>query len=672
MVLSILEEDVLKIINTKGTHEYKLRKGQLESIKQINDHFLENFLFVAPTAYGKTLVAIHYIIKVLNAGLKVIYVAPLKALTNEIVIKLGNLGINVMEDTGDNRKKPDKDYKKCEVLISTYERMDVVLRNPNYHGVFEDFGLIIIDEVHSIHGESRGINLESLIVKVKYHTPLSILGMSATVDNYDTMSEFLNARCVYVPPEERPVKQNISIHYYMSGSYHLSISDRNEKLRIIFNKLIRNKKQALIFCSSRKRCESLAKEFSEIKERSPLELAKKSNYTWHHAGVPKYEKKEIEKMFLDNKVRFIFCTPTLAMGVNLPAYCVVIYDTCRWNGLLSKSVLIDSMEIEQMIGRAGRPQYGEKECEVHLFAREVDEPYKIRESYVDSKLYKRMKSVFNEWFCSGINEPEEVADCLYETFMSYQHDLKNDREVFGEEIAESLEFLIENKFVNKRNDGYYPSFLGKMTALFYIRPETALHFKKVEKICAESKRHISDLELTAMLLNNKEFLEMIRVDEKDNKLIDLCSSEFLDMKIPNELYNEKILKAMPMIFVNHFNEKYNKRIILYRTDANSLSRIIERIFSSAGVIIYNKKIKNRIADLKIMVKTKTLDRSIAVLKNTKSLGDTRMNRLLGVGIDNPEKFLSTSDTKLMNVMKVSKKVLTTIKDDLKLRTQEAN
>lgn len=665
IVESTVKDGVMILKNSSGYYrKVVLRKGQLEAINMINENFMENIVFNAPTAYGKTIVAIYYICKMIKQGLKIIYTAPLKALTAEIVEKLKEMDIKVLEDTGDFRKQPLKDYKNADVVITTYERLDSVMRNPKYHEVFEDFGLLIIDEIHTLHSQNRGVNLESLIVKIKHHTGLSIMGMSATVDNYKTIAEFLDAKYIYVPVEERPVKQNIEVLYYYNEFQQASMRERNDLIRPIINDLIRREKQALVFCSSRKRCEVLAQDFAGIRTKDPLELAKKSNYSFHHAGLPIYQKQEIEKKFLNNEIRFIFCTPTLAMGVNLPAYSVIIYDTCRWNGLVSDNVLIETIEIEQMVGRAGRPQFGEKECEVYILARIQDKPYTFEENIVKSKMFHKLRAVFNEWICSGLTSLEDIKDCLNKTLIRIQSD-------YGElkkEGGEAMTYLVNNGFINKFADEFTPSFLGRMTALFYIEPETALHFKVIESIFHE--KEYSDLELTAMLLNTPEFLEMIRVEEKDAELISLSARAFLEEGIDNKLYDERILKVIPMIFTSHFNQKYAKNIILYRTDAVALSAIMERLLSSAEVIIYDKTLKQRVSDLKIMIKNRTLDRNIAILKSAKGIGDVRMNRLFNAGIKRPEDFLRKSDAELMTIMKVSKKIITDIRYNLKIALKE--
>lgn len=661
---NLVKKDGKSIYSIKSSNgyfiEYELRPGQLEVIEIINKNFMDNIMFVAPTAYGKTIGATHYIIEMYNNGFKSLYSAPLKSGTAEMSSLFNKLGFKVLEDTGDYRKSPKKDYNKADIVIATTERLDSVIRNPGNHSYFDVFGLLVVDEIHNIQSKNRGVNLESMIIKIKQHTGLAIMAMSATVDNYNDVASFLNAKTIFVPSKDRPIIQKIKILYYFSKYQRASITERNNILLPILHSLIKRKKQALIFCSSRDRCESLAKYFSGYSTRDPILMARKSNYTWHHSDLEVYQKKEIEKMFLTDQVRFIFCTPTLAMSVNLPAFSVIIYDTCRWNGLISDWELIESLEIEQMVGRAGRPQFGEKECEVYIFSRIEDKPYVFEENIIISKLNKNLKAVLNEWINSDITNAEELKTCLLEESLVCQ---QVDKVVLKKEGGNALKYLLKNGFISRPElDTFMTTFLGRITALFYIQPETALHFKQVEQVYESS---ITDLELTAMLLNNDEFLQMIQVKKKDMEVILLCSKEFNEIGIPSDFYDERILKAMPMLFTNYFNKKYSVRIIVYRPDLGKLNGIMQRLFSSAEIIISNIEIKKRIGQLKIMIKSRTLNREVAILKSVRGIGDIRLKRLFDAGIIKTDHFFRRSDSDLMRIMKITKLTLNSIREELK-------
>lgn len=62
-------------------------------------------------------------------------------------------------------------------------------------------------------------------------------------------------------------------------------------------------------------------------------------------------------MFLKGDVKILLATATLAWGVNLPAFAVIIKGTDIYDPNLSQSKDLSILDVQQMFGRAGRPQY---------------------------------------------------------------------------------------------------------------------------------------------------------------------------------------------------------------------------------------------------------------------------------------------------------------------------
>ena len=77
----------------------------------------------------------------------------------------------------------------------------------------------------------------------------------------------------------------------------------------------------------------------------------------HHAGMLRSDRNITEKMFASNVTKVLCCTATLAWGVNLPAYAVIIKGTQVYDADKGTFVDLSILDVLQIFGRAGRPQY---------------------------------------------------------------------------------------------------------------------------------------------------------------------------------------------------------------------------------------------------------------------------------------------------------------------------
>lgn len=101
----------------------------------------------------------------------------------------------------------------------------------------------------------------------------------------------------------------------------------------------------------------------------------------------------VENGFLNGDINVICCTSTLAVGVNLPCHFVIIKNTVIYTAQEGIKEYSD-LEIMQMLGRAGRPQYDTSAVAVIMTRREKEDKYKqmvsgqeILESWYDDPSY---------------------------------------------------------------------------------------------------------------------------------------------------------------------------------------------------------------------------------------------------------------------------------------------
>lgn len=80
----------------------------------------------------------------------------------------------------------------------------------------------------------------------------------------------------------------------------------------------------------------------------------------HHAGMTRVDRTLVEDLFADRHIQVLVSTATLAWGVNLPAHTVIIKGTQIYNPEKGRWVELSALDVLQMLGRAGRPQYDTK------------------------------------------------------------------------------------------------------------------------------------------------------------------------------------------------------------------------------------------------------------------------------------------------------------------------
>ncbi|MCR4316326.1 MAG: helicase-related protein [Planctomycetes bacterium] len=306
--------------------------------KFIREGFLdrsENLLIEMPTGSGKSRLAELMMEKTIVRGLRAAYVSPLRSILEE---RLASLEAKFPERSfaplwrgaPKMARALDKDAQ-----LFTNERFDLVLRDWRRNWLFiASLGLVVFDEIHLLEDDTRGARLEGTISRFRRLNPLArIVGLSGTLGDTSKLERWLDAKTFR--DSRRPVPLEVKIERYFYPREKL------DKLVRILGE--RKDEQTIVFVLSRKRAETLALKFSEIGH----------SCEFHHAGLGRNVREGVERAFRECTFRVLFATPTLDMGVNLPARNVVVFDDAipragGWTHLSPRSVL-------QKLGRAGRP-----------------------------------------------------------------------------------------------------------------------------------------------------------------------------------------------------------------------------------------------------------------------------------------------------------------------------
>ncbi len=472
----------------------------------------ENVILSVPTAAGKTLIAtLAAVNKLSKKGAKAVYIVPLVALANEkyeYYKKLFKRKWKVALSVGD-LDSSDPKLSEYDLIICTTEKLDSLIR----HGSrwIDEIELVIIDEIHMLNDPSRGPTLEILITQLKEIIPSAqFLGLSATISNSDELADWLDSELVI--SDFRPVKlyEGVSfgekIKFFDKDDYRIS---GIEAERSILKDTLKLKKQAIFFTSTRRNAESLAERLAitlkqELtgKEKQKLEkvssnilntlesptrqckkLAECVKYgsAFHHAGLMRKQKRLIEDNFREGVIKSISTTPTLAMGVNLPAFRVIVRDTRRYYRGLG-NVYIPVLEYKQIVGRAGRPQYDEY-GESILFAKNEGEAEKLTDHYIFGEPEKirsklSIEPILRMHVLSLISNSfagtkEALFEFFSKTFYAYQY---GDISSIEEKVDEILEDLESWHFIMKKNNKVKTTRLGKRVTELYLDPLTAHNF----------------------------------------------------------------------------------------------------------------------------------------------------------------------------------------------------
>jgi superfamily II RNA helicase len=379
---------------------FTLDKFQEDSVKAIENG--RSVLVSAPTGSGKTLIADYIIDKFLKENSRIIYTAPIKALSNQ---KFKDFTEQYGEDkigliTGDLVINPD-----AQVLIMTaevYRNMAIVNDE-----VLDSVAYCIMDEIHYISDEERGHIWEESIIFSPEH--VKFLFLSATIPN---SKEFANwVESIKVTPVEviyydiRPVplerkffdtelgitsieeiqkkkKDDEAPDYFQAhrGKYRVKRAPKPDYKDLI--ELIKDKLPCIYFVFSRARTidyamnlsyknqflnqeeqkemnafvssefSKLNKEIKSLNTTQKLKACLPKGIAFHNAGILPDLKHIVEQLFSKGLIKILFATETFAVGINMPAK-TVCFDSLRKYSDKGFRYLT-SKEYFQISGRAGR------------------------------------------------------------------------------------------------------------------------------------------------------------------------------------------------------------------------------------------------------------------------------------------------------------------------------
>ncbi len=298
-------------------------------------------LIAAPTGSGKTLTAFLWAINELTrdaaAGVlqerpSVLYVSPLKALSNDIDKNLAEPLAGIAEElrklgiaappirsavrTGDTPQKIRRAMLTAppHILVSTPESLYVLLGSETGRELLGGVRTVIVDEIHAVAANRRGthlaVSLERLDALVE--RPVQRIGLSATQKPIENVAAFLvgekNRACTIVD-EGHARARDLAIEVPRSP---LESVMSNEVWTEVYDRLVQlieEHRTTLIFVNSRRLCERVA---HELGHRLPA-----GSVTSHHGSLATALRLDAEQRLKRGELKALVATASLELGLDI-------------------------------------------------------------------------------------------------------------------------------------------------------------------------------------------------------------------------------------------------------------------------------------------------------------------------------------------------------------------
>jgi ATP-dependent Lhr-like helicase len=311
-------------------------------------HAGRHTLIAAPTGSGKTLAAflaaIDTLVREGAAGslkdeTRVVYVSPLKALSNDIernlqwplagireqlkALNLANVDIRVQVRTGDTTpgERAAMIKRPPHILVTTPESLYLLLTSESGRNMLATARTVIVDEIHAVAGSKRGshlaLSLERLAALASPHA-ITRIGLSATQKPIEEIAQFLvgsdvlgagnKPACAIIDSghtRERDLALELPgapLEAVMSGEVWEQVYDR-------LAELIRAHHTTLVFANTRRQVERVTLHLSE--------RLGKENVGAHHGSLSKKQRLESEQRLKSGQLRALVATASLELGIDI-------------------------------------------------------------------------------------------------------------------------------------------------------------------------------------------------------------------------------------------------------------------------------------------------------------------------------------------------------------------
>src|SRR5881409_900190 len=306
----LVNVSIQKLIDQAGIEH--LNEMQNLSIPRIRSG--SNLLIVAPTGSGKTEAALLPVLQGLSsgmgAGIRALYITPLRALNRDMIDRVQHLvsstGLSAAVRHGDT--PPSERRKQAaappDILITTPETLQAILPGKLMQRHLKNVKYVIIDEVHQLAADRRGIQLAVALERLRSVAGgFQRIGLSATVGHPGSIAALFGGKNpleILVAPLEKQYEYRVE--------WPRPIDKDFETARDFYiTPEAAAGRSALVFVNARPLAELLGSRLSMLRQDVAV----------HHGSLPREERERVEAGFKGGDIKGLVSTSTLELGIDI-------------------------------------------------------------------------------------------------------------------------------------------------------------------------------------------------------------------------------------------------------------------------------------------------------------------------------------------------------------------
>ena len=272
-----------------------------------------------------------------------IYISPLRALSNDIYRNLEtplkeirelaeSRGMELPEirhavRTGDTpaHEKQKMLRKPPHILITTPESLAIMITTPKFSQKLKDVKWVIVDEIHSLCDNKRGVHLSLSLERLEYLIghPLVRIGLSATICPLEEVAKFLvgydsngKLRSCYIVDVSFIKKKDIRVVSPVKDIIHTPASIVNKRMYEILANLIKRHKTTLIFTNTRSGTERVV---FHLKQLLPGKVngIEAEDIAAHHGSLSRGVRFDVEERMKRGELKAVVSSTSLELGIDI-------------------------------------------------------------------------------------------------------------------------------------------------------------------------------------------------------------------------------------------------------------------------------------------------------------------------------------------------------------------